>query len=53
VTALAVPNSNCTSKLQTRPLVREGNPQEEIDKWAKIFSMEIEREIYCDSRMVV
>jgi hypothetical protein len=29
VTALAKPRSNCTSKLQTRPLVREGAPRQE------------------------
>jgi hypothetical protein len=29
VTALARPRSNCTSKLQTHPLVREGDPRQE------------------------
>jgi hypothetical protein len=29
VTALARPRSNCTSKLQTRPLVREGATHQE------------------------
>jgi hypothetical protein len=29
VTALARPRNNCTSKLQTHPLVREGAPHQE------------------------
>jgi hypothetical protein len=35
VTALARPSSNCTDKLQTCPLVREGAPQDDSKSTAK------------------
>jgi hypothetical protein len=41
VTALEVPSSNCTSKLQTRPLVREDASQYENCKCLKIISKEV------------
>jgi hypothetical protein len=45
VRALAGPSSNCTDKLQTRPLVRDGAQQEENCKCLKIFSMEVKKKL--------
>jgi hypothetical protein len=39
VTALARPRSNYVSKLQTRPLVREGTPQHEEGKWQTVVKV--------------
>jgi hypothetical protein len=45
MTALARPSSNCSDKLQTRPLVREDSSQEETRKFLIIFSVEM-KEIF-------
>jgi hypothetical protein len=50
MTALARPSSTCTDKLQTRPLVREGAPQEETRKCLKVFSMEMKEELFVGAR---
>jgi hypothetical protein len=44
------PSSNCTDKLQTRPLVREGAVQEENRKCLKVFSMNVKEKFVMASK---
>jgi hypothetical protein len=52
VAALAMPSSNYTDKLHTRPLVREGVPQEGYRRYLKIITMEVTEKIDSGSQMV-
>jgi hypothetical protein len=50
VTALEIPSSNCTGKLQTRPLVGGGVPQEENRKCVKIITIEVKEKFVAGPR---
>jgi hypothetical protein len=49
---LTRPSNNCTDTLQTYPLVREGDPQQENHKRLKIFSTEVKEKFGRMSQMV-